>query len=169
MGRDELRADCARCVGLCCVATAFERSDDFAFTKPMDEPCRHLGADHACGVHGARSALGLGGCAAYDCWGAGQRATRAWLGGGDWRGRPDAVTVFAAFRVLRELHELLAILDLARGYVDVRSLAEAAARIDTLADRSAEALAAYDVAPERRVVRRLLAELRAGGALPIRR
>ena len=38
----ELRADCSRCVGLCCVAPAFARSADFAVDKPAGTPCTNL-------------------------------------------------------------------------------------------------------------------------------
>ncbi|HEY6597232.1 MAG TPA: pentapeptide repeat-containing protein, partial [Asanoa sp.] len=37
--RAELRADCTRCVGLCCVAPAFSASADFAIDKPAGRPC----------------------------------------------------------------------------------------------------------------------------------
>ena len=47
----ELRADCERCVGLCCVALPFTASADFAFDKEAGEPCRNLTADLRCGIH----------------------------------------------------------------------------------------------------------------------
>ncbi len=38
-GRHDLRADCGRCAGLCCVAPAFTASADFAIDKPAGQPC----------------------------------------------------------------------------------------------------------------------------------
>jgi uncharacterized protein YjbI with pentapeptide repeats len=52
------------------------------------------------------------GCTAFDCLGAGQRVTQATFGGRSWRdGRRAAGAVFAAFPVMRVLHEILAYLD----------------------------------------------------------
>jgi hypothetical protein len=71
----ELTADCARCVGLCCVVLPFSRSADFAFDKPAGTPCRHLTADARCRIHDRLGASGMRGCVAYDCFGAGQSVT----------------------------------------------------------------------------------------------
>ncbi|GAA4688437.1 hypothetical protein GCM10023215_25500 [Pseudonocardia yuanmonensis] len=108
----DLRADCSRCTGLCCVAPAFARSADFAFAKPAGTPCRHLRPDARCGVHAELRPRGMVGCTVFDCFGAGQAlSARA-----DWRdGGEDAV--FAAFPQLRTLHELLRYLVEARGLV----------------------------------------------------
>ena len=42
--RSDLRADCERCVGLCCVAPAFSASADFAIDKAAGRPCPNLPA-----------------------------------------------------------------------------------------------------------------------------
>jgi hypothetical protein len=47
----ELRADCTRCAGLCCVGPPFAASADIAEDKPAGVPCRHLGGDFRCGIH----------------------------------------------------------------------------------------------------------------------
>jgi hypothetical protein len=58
--------------------------------------------------HSARSpARGFSGCANYTCYGAGQRVTRELLAEHSWRAQPErAREVFAAFRVLKHVHEL---------------------------------------------------------------
>jgi hypothetical protein len=99
---EDLRADCARCTGLCCVAPAFARSSDFAFDKPAGTPCRDLDADARCGIHADLRERGMPGCTVFDCFGAGQ-ALSARV---DWRVR-DRAQAFAAFPPLRDLHELL--------------------------------------------------------------
>ena len=109
---EDLRADCSRCTGLCCVAPAFARSSDFAFTKPAGTPCRHLAADARCEVHADLRERGMVGCTVFDCLGAGQ-ALSARI---DWR-RGDADLAFAAFSQLRDLHELLNLLVEAEGLV----------------------------------------------------
>ena len=44
----------------------------------------------------------------YDCFGAGQKVAQVTFGGRDWRSRPEtAAQMFEAFRLMRQLHELL--------------------------------------------------------------
>ena len=106
--RAELRANCAQCFGLCCVAPAFVASADFAITKPAGRPCPHLGADFGCGIHDRLRGSGFPGCAVYDCFGAGQKVAQVTFGGRDWRGAPElAEQIVGAFATVRQLHELL--------------------------------------------------------------
>jgi uncharacterized protein YjbI with pentapeptide repeats len=102
--RAELRADCTRCVGLCCVAPAFSASADFAIDKPAGRPCPNLRIGNRCGIHDRLRPMGFPGCVAFDCFGAGQHLTQATFGGAHWRDRPEMLDVFG---VMRQLHELL--------------------------------------------------------------
>jgi hypothetical protein len=103
----DLAADCARCAGLCCVVPAFTRSADFAISKPAGQPCPNLGLDSRCAIHAGLRDRGFGGCAAYDCFGAGQQTVQVTFGGRDWRSSPGlAAEMFAAFGVMRQLNEL---------------------------------------------------------------
>jgi uncharacterized protein YjbI with pentapeptide repeats len=105
--RLELRADCERCAALCCVATAFSASADFAIDKAAGQPCPNLRADFRCSIHDRLRPAGFGGCAAFDCFGAGQHVVRGTFGGRDWRSEPElAAPMFTAFAVMRQLHEL---------------------------------------------------------------
>ncbi|WP_285114394.1 pentapeptide repeat-containing protein [Leifsonia sp. fls2-241-R2A-40a] len=106
--RRELRADCSRCVGLCCVALAFARSADFAFDKPAGDPCVNLDGDDRCRIHPHLRERGFKGCTVFDCFGAGQQVTQHTFDGASWR--DDAQTrdaMFAVFPLMRQLHELL--------------------------------------------------------------
>ena len=104
----DLRSDCARCAGLCCVAHTFQRSSDFAFDKPAGTPCRNLQADFRCGIHAELRTSGFPGCTVYECFGAGQRVTQQLFGGRTWRDEPAiAADMFAAFTAMRGVHELL--------------------------------------------------------------
>jgi pentapeptide repeat protein len=106
--REELRADCGRCVALCCVAPALTASADFAINKPAGQPCPNLRTDFRCAIHDRLRPTGFSGCAAYDCFGAGQKVAQHTFGGRDWRSEPDlAAPMFATFSVMRALHELL--------------------------------------------------------------
>jgi len=102
-----LRADCASCAGLCCVASAFAASADFAIDKDAGEACPNLEPDFRCGIHAGLRDTGFPGCVAYDCFGAGQQVTQVTFEGRAWRTSPDeAGAMFDAFEVMRALHEL---------------------------------------------------------------
>ncbi len=160
----ELRADCANCVGLCCVALRLTRSADFPVDKAAGEPCEHLEADFRCGIHDRLRERGYRGCTVYDCFGAGQQVTRRFAGsllGADWRSGPAAAErMFAVFHVVRDLHELLWLLEAATALPEAASLqaelAAGSARTVAATHLDAGLLAAYDVEPLRQQVNLLL-------------
>lgn len=105
-----LRADCAQCAALCCVALAFDRSELFAIDKPAGEPCPNLSACDRCMIHAHRAARGFAGCAQFDCMGAGQRVTRMFAGR-SWRdGEAQARAIFDAFSTMRRVQALIGLL-----------------------------------------------------------
>ena len=105
--RESLRADCAGCAGLCCVAPAFEVSADFPMNKPPGMACVNLTSEYRCRIHHRLLPDGFKGCVAFDCFGAGQRTTRA-FDGRTWRTDPAvAGSMFQVFGVLRLVHEIL--------------------------------------------------------------
>lgn len=107
----DLRADCARCAALCCVAFHFDRSDDFGVDKAAGRPCPHLSKAGRCGVYAQRAENGFGGCVGYDCHGAGQRVTQQLFGGQSWLEDPSLLAAMAAaFLVMERAHRLLWIL-----------------------------------------------------------
>ena len=148
--RDELRADCARCFALCCVAPAFSRSSEFAIDKPAGVPCPNLADDHRCRIHDSLRPEGFSGCAAYDCFGAGQRLAQHTFGGHDWRTHPRlAGPMMAAVPVMRGLHELLWYLREAQG-LDTSDpirdeLGRTTQRVEQAADTLPDELARVDV------------------------
>ena len=157
----ELRADCRRCLGLCCVAPAFVASADFAFDKPAGVACRHLGPDSRCVIHERLRPAGMPGCVAYDCFGAGQHVTQATMAGADWRESPGtAERMFAVFGVMRQLHELAWYLTEALAMKAARpmhaELRTALDEVEALAGLPAEELLAADVAGRRRAIGALL-------------
>jgi hypothetical protein len=136
-----LRADCSACVGLCCVVPPFDVVQGFGFDKPADEPCRHLCADHRCGIHADLMGQGFEGCVAFDCLGAGQRVT-AQFDGASWRERPElAAAMFAAYRREIPRQQWLAKLTLAAAHAPPEravAMQALAARIDAHADVDAD-------------------------------
>jgi hypothetical protein len=159
--RRHLRADCANCAGLCCVAPAFAASADFAVDKPAGQPCSHLQADLRCGIHDRLRDRGFPGCAVFDCFGAGQHVTQGTFGGRDWREGPDvAGAMFAVLPVMRQLHELLwyltEALSLPRAapvHDEVRGAKE---RTERLTEGRADELVAFDAGAYRQEVGGLL-------------
>lgn len=157
-----LRANCARCCGLCCVAGAFSADQGFAFDKPAHTACRNLRADDRCAIHDELRVRGFPGCAAFDCYGAGQWVTQHLLAGKSWRSSPQsAAHVFTLYATYRALHELMALLDLAitqappaaasameRGLLEIERTCQAGTDLPT----------ATEVTALRQQVRRLLHE-----------
>lgn len=170
----ELRADCGRCVALCCVALAFAASADFAFDKFAGDACPNLGPDFRCGIHARLREEGFPGCVAYDCFGAGQHLTQATFAGEDWRRSPEtAVRMFDAFAAMRNLHELAWYLAEALAMAATRpmqpELQTALDEIEMLTEGPADGLLAVDVVARRETVGALLgkaSELARAGAGP---
>src|SRR5262245_12654460 len=160
-GRSSLRADCSQCFGLCCVAPAFSASADFAIDKPAGSACPNLTTDFRCGIHDTLRERGFPGCVAFDCFGAGQKVAQVIFGGQDWRRAPDtAASMFAAFGIMRHLHELLWYLTQA---IELRPGATLAAELEAALDRTerltqagVDALLALDTAGYRDDVNALL-------------
>jgi uncharacterized protein YjbI with pentapeptide repeats len=152
-----LRADCARCFALCCVAPAFSASTDFAIDKPAGTPCRNLGADFGCTIHDHLRQRGFPGCTVYDCFGAGQQVAQVTFGGRDWRAHPElAGRMFTVFPIVRQLHELLWYLSEARTLRPSDALRAASTETTRLAEGSPDELAALDVGAHRESVNVLL-------------
>ncbi|GAA3714972.1 pentapeptide repeat-containing protein [Streptomyces tremellae] len=162
-GAPELRGDCADCFGLCCVALSFSAVEGFPSDKGAGEPCGHLRDDFGCAVHRELRPRGYAGCATYDCFGAGQKASRHTFGGVDWRQEPaTAPAMFAVLPVLRQLQELLHYLAEARALPAAHPLHTELARVYGLTERltlaDADTLLVTDVARHRaEVVAPLLA------------
>ncbi|RZU10162.1 uncharacterized protein YjbI with pentapeptide repeats [Kribbella rubisoli] len=157
--RLDLRADCAQCAGLCCVALALTASADFAIDKPAGEPCPNLKHDFRCGIHARLRDGGFPGCTVYDCFGAGQKVTQVTYGGRDWRQAADSgAQMFEVFAVVRLLHELLWYLteavELAPSLDD--ALRRALDDTEQLALGSPESLTALDVLAHRSRINDLL-------------
>lgn len=103
-----LRIDCEKCFGLCCVALYFSASEGFPRDKDAGKPCINLQSDFRCSVHKNLRNKGLKGCTAYDCFGAGQKIAQVTYGGHDWRQAPEsAKEMFEVFLIMRQLHEML--------------------------------------------------------------
>lgn len=104
--------DCTNCAALCCLALAFDTGDRFAHDKAAGTPCHNLDG-FSCRIHAHLSGKGYGGCVAFDCLGAGQRATA--LFAQNWRDDPRHTgPMMRAFRTLRDIQDLRQMLHAAK-------------------------------------------------------
>ncbi|MCP8884822.1 hypothetical protein NIM87_15025 [Devosia sp. XJ19-1] len=108
-------ADCEKCFGLCCTALSFERSKQFGHDKAAGQPCQYLQSDFRCRIHERLEDLGYGGCDAFDCMGAGQRASAAFAALNWQRDPAVARRLYARFSQLLLLQELRQALETAAG------------------------------------------------------
>ncbi|MBX3622698.1 MAG: hypothetical protein KF891_22240 [Rhizobacter sp.] len=132
-----LRADCAACVGLCCVVPPFDAVQGFGFDKPAHTPCPHLAADFRCSIHAELVDRGFRGCTVFDCHGAGQRVSQRLFPGRDWTDSPQtARQMYDAYSVMRSLHELMAMLHTAQTHVDDPRLAAQCDEIEAMCERT---------------------------------
>ncbi len=128
-------AQCANCFALCCTALSFERGNQFAHDKPAGMPCQFLAEDFKCSIHARREDLGYDGCEAFDCLGAGQRAS-AIFATQNWRRDPSvARRLYASFSQLLRIQEM-------------RQALETAAELDIEPNLHAERLALLDALAE---------------------
>ena len=161
----DLRPDCTRCDALCCVLLAFDASDAFAFSKPACAPCRNLAVDNTCTVHATLAEQGFSGCVAFDCQGAGQRITGQVFKGRSWRDDPALFpAIDAAFRVMRRLHDAVALLQQAATLplspAHDQARLDLLARLDANRDWTEDTLQALDLGPDLKAVPAFLASLR---------
>jgi uncharacterized protein YjbI with pentapeptide repeats len=160
----ELKANCAKCFGLCCVVPAFSRSADFAIDKPAGKACLNLREDFGCGIHDHLRSAGFPGCTVYDCFGAGQQVAQVTFGGTDWRWSPSVRdSMFAVFPVMGRLHELAYYLTEALSVPAASSLHGAIqsilSEISAMTGLGADSLVALDLQPYWRRTDELLTQV----------
>ncbi|MEY4578879.1 MAG: hypothetical protein RL701_3582 [Pseudomonadota bacterium] len=172
MRRSDLVSDCDNCSGLCCIAFAFDASEDFAINKPAGVRCPHLGRDCRCDIHGELATRGFAGCVVFDCYGAGSQLTRVLHGVKTADARAQAW-----FSCLRVVHELLWLVTEAAKLCPPQQvelsaeLARETVVLETLAVEPFESLRHVDLAAHelrvRACLRRMGAALGGRRALPV--
>ena len=159
-----LSPECSSCTALCCSAYHFARDAGFPLDKQADRRCAFVRADHRCSIHAQRAARGFEACIAYDCYGAGQWITRMRLEDG-------LSETLERFRLVRSIHELLAMISLASRRISIDSdrdeleaLADKLARLREEPLRELRAQLAVERSNALRVLRTALADHPSGGA-----
>ncbi len=162
-----LRPDCGNCFALCCTALGFARSADFAIDKAAATACPNMADDFSCTIHQRLRPRGFSGCTVFDCFGAGQAVSQHTFAGTSWVDNPwSASSMFAVFKVVRQLHEMLWYLAEAQQRTFDPDLASAAehlsGHIATVAQGNAPTVLATDVETLHGEVRTLLMEVSEG-------
>ncbi|MGL6106327.1 pentapeptide repeat-containing protein [Romboutsia sp.] len=104
----DLKIDCEKCFGFCCVALYFSKSEGFPTNKDAGKSCINLQKDFSCSIHNNLREQGLKGCTAYDCFGAGQKVAQVTYKGESWINSPQlSQQMFDVFLVMRQIHEML--------------------------------------------------------------
>jgi hypothetical protein len=147
-----LRADCNRCCGLCCVVPDHLALQGFRVDKPAQKPCAHLNDEHRCAIHAARPLHGYTACAGFDCFGAGQWITHTLFKGAHWTDSADcAQQMFAAYLHWAPRFEAAALLEAAIPYArDESRCSLASLRAALLTGNGAAPLSATDAVRLRR-------------------
>lgn len=159
-----LTPDCGNCFALCCTALGFARSADFAIDKPAASPCPNMADDFSCTIHQRLRPRGFRGCTVFDCFGAGQVVSQHTFAGTSWTQDPSSMSsMFAVFKVVRQLHEMLWYLAEARQRTFDPELAAAADHLSegvvAAAQGDASTVLATDVETLHGEVRALLVEV----------
>ena len=105
MDDTELVSNCENCIGLCCVAPPFAKSNEFAYAKAEGEPCQHLTGGYHCSIHDDLASSGFTGCVKFECYGAGQKITQHHFKNQSWRDdHLTAKRMFHIFLTVKALH-----------------------------------------------------------------
>ncbi|WP_054743697.1 pentapeptide repeat-containing protein [Cellulosilyticum ruminicola] len=104
---NDLKIDCMKCAGLCCVALYFAASDGFPMDKNSGVPCKFLDEGFMCNQHSALRSKGYKGCTTYECLGAGQKVTQVIYKGENWQSasqkKKEMIEVFIKVKKLQEM------------------------------------------------------------------
>jgi hypothetical protein len=154
-----LQPDCARCIGLCCVAPPFDADQGFGFDKPAHTACKHLNAEFRCSIHAQLVEQGFPACASFDCYGAGQLVTAQFAPRGSWRSNAElAAEIFESYQRMRTLHELLAMATLALDRAETADQVSALRAVQQELDEAKGTAASFDVMTLRKDVLRRIRE-----------
>lgn len=160
---NELKIDCEKCFGLCCLALYFSASDGFPVDKESGKPCINLQSDFKCSVHNNLIKRGFKGCTAYDCFGSGQKVAQVTYKGKSWMQSPELANQMSeVFLIMRQLHEMLwylkeaSVLDISDTIkAKINSIIEETEKITTM---GAEQLIDLDITSHRVKVNSLLSQ-----------
>ncbi len=122
---EQMKSDCSKCSGLCCVALFFSKIDGFPKDKIAGTPCNNLLEDYRCKIHPLLESQNMKGCIGYDCFGAGQQVTQNIYEGQTWNDKPNHATeIFHVFTTIYQLYQIRYYLIEAMTLIAAKSLKE---------------------------------------------
>ncbi len=120
---EELKIDCSKCSGLCCVALFCFKMDGFPEEKPVGKPCINLQDDFRCKIHTELIKQKMKGCLGYDCFGAGQKVSQTIYHNTNWQtDHVKSQEIFDVFLVIFQIHQILYFLAEAKTIIPAREL-----------------------------------------------
>jgi len=120
---EELKIDCSKCSGLCCVALFCSKMDGFPEDKPAGKPCINLQEDFRCKIHAELIKQKMKGCLGYDCFGAGQKVSQTIYHNANWQtDQAKSQEIFDVFLVVFQVHQILYFLAEAKTMIPAREL-----------------------------------------------
>lgn len=158
---DDLKIDCEKCFGFCCVALYFSALDGFPVDKEAGNPCINLKSDFSCSIHKNLINNGLKGCIAYDCLGAGQKVAKVIYKGKDWIKQPELKDeMFQVFLIVKQLHEiqwyLIEAISLQSSYPIYLELNDMIRKTNNITYFSPNCLISFDIEKHRKSANELL-------------
>lgn len=162
--RENLKIDCEKCSGLCCVALYCTKTDGFPGNKEAGIPCKYLMSDFRCSIYSKLSEQNMRGCIAYDCFGAGQKVTQDLYPNVAWNTRREkANEIFEVFLIVFQVYQmewyLLESLSLVTDK-QIQSIIEALiSENEQITNRPSEEILKFDIEKYRLKVNQLLKQV----------
>lgn len=120
---EDLKIDCSKCFGFCCVALYFSTMDGFPEDKKAGQPCINLNENFTCKIHKDLRNKGLKGCTHYDCFGAGQKVAKQTYENISWKeSSSKSKEMYDVFLIMRNLHEMIWYLKDSLNFIDNSNL-----------------------------------------------
>lgn len=107
--------DCNNCQSLCCVAPAFEKSEDFSISKEAEIPCKNISICewYSCKIHDILDITWFNWCKKYSCFWAWEIVSQVFERENiSWDKNPEHKDfIFETFNILKLTQELLKKID----------------------------------------------------------
>ncbi|WP_392486043.1 pentapeptide repeat-containing protein [Haloimpatiens sp. FM7315] len=120
---NQLKSDCSKCSGLCCVALFFSTIDGFPENKNAGNPCSKLQNNYRCKIHDELEKRNMKGCIGYDCFGAGQHVTQCIYKKETWQTlKEQSKEIFDVFIIIYQLYQIRYFLEEAKIVIPAKNL-----------------------------------------------
>src|SRR6056297_3184454 len=105
--KEQFKANCLKCSGLCCTALFFSKINGFPENKKAGKPCTKLENNYSCKIYNELEKFNMKGCIGYHCFGAGQHVTQFIYKGETWKTSPEkSEEIFKVFMIIFQLYQI---------------------------------------------------------------